>query len=108
MEAKISKSDNYTLVAINGRIDTVTAVEFERVVTQVLEDESSAVVMDCAGLDYISSSGLRVFLMMQKRMMSKKGKLHICCLRSNIQEIFDISGFSTIFQIFPDEQSAKP
>lgn len=106
METTISKSANYTVIAVEGRIDTVTAVEFERSVSQAFEDETNALIIDCAGLEYISSSGLRVFLMVQKKMMAKKGQLHICSLRPNIKEIFDISGFSGIFKLFGDLDSA--
>lgn len=106
METKISKTDNYTLIGIVGRIDTVTAVEFEKAVSQALVTEDHAIVIDCSGMDYISSSGLRVFLMLQKKMSAKKGLLHLCCLQPNIREIFDISGFSGIFKLFTDLSSA--
>jgi stage II sporulation protein AA (anti-sigma F factor antagonist) len=64
------------------------------------------IVLDCAELNYISSSGLRVFLIAQKKLMGLQGKLHLCAMQPSIKEIFDISGFSTIFKIFATEQEA--
>jgi anti-anti-sigma factor len=63
-------------------------------------------ILNCSGLNYISSSGLRVFLVIQKKLAGLQGSFGLCCLQPEIREIFDISGFSTIFSIFPDEEAA--
>jgi len=57
-------------------------------------------------LNYISSSGLRVFLVIQKKMVALKGQFKLCNLQPGIKEIFDISGFSSIFSVFPDAAAA--
>lgn len=99
MEIKVTKLNDYTVVAISGRVDTMTAGDFENGVIEVLEGGVSKLILDCSELDYISSSGLRVFLVAQKKMMAGGGKLKLCCLKPEIMEIFDISGFSSIFAI---------
>ena len=106
MEIKVSKLNGFTVVAIKGRVDTMTAGDFENEISKVLEEGVSGLILDCSDLDYISSSGLRVFLVAQKNMMGKGGSLRLCCLKPEIKEIFDISGFSTIFSIFPDIEKA--
>lgn len=100
METKITQQDEAAIITVDGRVDTVTAVEFEKNISPVLDSDAKTIILDCSGLEYISSSGLRVFLMMQKRMTARQGKLHLCGLRPNIKEIFDISGFSSIFKLF--------
>ncbi len=106
MDIKVSELNNYTVVSINGRVDTMTAGDFENKIMEVLDGGISKMLLDCSGLDYISSSGLRVFLVAQKKMMAAGGALRLCCLKPEIQEIFDISGFSGIFSIFPDMEKA--
>ena len=106
MNIIVDQTDNHTKVAIAGRLDTITAPEFEATVRQAIENEKKHVIIDCSELDYISSSGLRVFLMAQKMVLVKQAKLSLCCLKSNIREIFDISGFSQIFKIYPDLDTA--
>ncbi len=106
MDIKISELNNYKVVSINGRVDTMTAGDFENKIMEVLDEGVSKMLLDCSGLDYISSSGLRVFLVAQKKMMAAGGALRLCCLKPEIQEIFDISGFSSIFSIFPDMEEA--
>ncbi len=86
-------------ININGRIDTTNSGEFESAVEDLLKKETADIVLDCTDLNYISSSGLRVFLIVQKRMMAAGGKLTLKSMQPAIREIFDISGFSTIFTI---------
>jgi len=103
---KINQTDTYTRVAFSGRLDANTAVETEKDALQVIEEEKNHVIIDCTGLKYISSSGLKLFLMLQKLAIAKHLKLSVCGLESDVSEIFDISGFSGIFRIYPDLETA--
>jgi anti-anti-sigma factor len=87
------------IISVEGRIDTTNYGEFESGVNKILENFTPEVVMDCSALSYISSSGLRIFLTIHKRMMGAGGKLILKSLQPSIREIFDISGFSSIFTI---------
>ena len=83
--------------ALTGRMDTITAPEFEQALRQSL-DGVSELTLDFAQLDYISSAGLRVLLAAQKA-MTKQGKMKICNVNETIMEIFDVTGFSEILTI---------
>ncbi|MFP4468613.1 MAG: STAS domain-containing protein [Bacteroidales bacterium] len=98
--------NDHLLLTVDGRLDTTQSDAFEKEMMQVLEEGNKKIIMDCSGLNYISSSGLRIFLTMQKRMMAVGGTFKICNLQPSIQEIFDMSGFSMIFSIFPDQEAA--
>ena len=106
MNVLVSKSDDYALVSVEGRVDTTNAGELEKSLLEVIEGGSTKIILDCSGLNYISSSGLRVFLVIQKKMMTSKGQFRLCSLQPGIKEIFDISGFSSIFKVFPDKEAA--
>jgi anti-sigma B factor antagonist len=106
MSMKINQTDTFTQVTFSGRLDDATAAEIKKDAVQVIEKENNHVIIDCTGLEYISSSGLRVLLMLQKRAIAKKIKLSVCSLESGISEIFNISGFSGIFRIYPDLETA--
>ncbi len=100
MEIAISKGIDNTIVKVEGRVDTTTAKDFETEVQTVLQDaECTNVIVDCAGLSYVSSSGLRVFLVLQKGMNAKKGKLVLKNMNAPIKEVFKITGFASIFTI---------
>mgnify|MGYP000881345947 CR=1 FL=1 len=98
--------DQGTLVAVDGRIDTTNYNEFESAMNQLFAEDVKAIYLDCSNLNYISSSGLRVFLTVQKKMMAKGGKFLLFAMQPTIREIFDISGFSSIFSIFGTQEEA--
>jgi anti-anti-sigma factor len=106
MNVKVESSQDYTLVTVDGRIDTTNAKEFENAMMEVLGSGSKNIILDCSGLKYISSSGLRVFLIVLKKMKADKGQFFVCSLQPGIKEIFDISGFSTIFSLYPDKETS--
>ncbi len=106
MEIKKEKINNFCVIAIEGRIDTTNFNQFEIEINLLFNSGEKNFVFNCEGLNYISSSGLRVFLIAQKKSISLNGKLHLCNLQPNIKEIFDISGFSSIFKIFETQEQA--
>jgi len=93
-------------VAIDGRIDTANYLEFEQAVNALLNEGVKQLFLDCSQLSYISSSGLRIFLSIQKKMMTSGGSFRIYGMQPGIKEIFDISGFSSIFTIFATKEEA--
>ncbi len=107
MEIKDQKKNNYTIVSVSGRLDTTNYQELENKLQQLVDDSETNMIMDCQKLDYISSSGLRVFLMFLKKLKTSNGKFYICNLQDNIQEIFQISGFTNIFKIFDSLEKAE-
>lgn len=98
MEVKITDGD-ITIITISGRLDTNSSPEFEKVIEPVISGSVSNLALDCNALQYISSSGLRLFLMLQKNISQKKGALVLRGLSPEIKEIFNITGFSAIFTI---------
>lgn len=87
-------------IEISGRLDAVSAVEADKEFNTILEANKSKLLIDLKGLEYISSAGLRVLLVVAKRIQQKGGKVTLCSLVENVKEVFEISGFSSIFKIF--------
>ena len=83
--------------ALKGRLDTNTASKLERELKEVYP-ELKELVLDFAALDYISSAGLRVLLTAHKTMM-KQGEMRLEHVNENIQEIFEVTGFTDILTI---------
>lgn len=106
MQINFTNSGDFTIVAIKGRIDTVTAGEFESKISELASGRGSKIILDCSGLDYISSSGLRVFLVTHKKTNANGGHLRVCCLQPSIREIFDLTGFSSILDLRDELSSA--
>jgi len=93
------------VIQLPPRIDSVTSGTLEKDL-QDLVQEHTTILCDFSHATYISSMGLRVLLAVQKTMAKTGGKLLVCSLSPYVQEVFDISGFSRIFTIYPSEQEA--
>ncbi len=102
-----TQHENGTLVAIaTGRIDSRNAREFETVMTQAIDAESLAVVLDLEGLSYISSAGLRAILVTAKQLQKQKARFVLCALQDSIKEVMEMSGFSRIIPIHVSRSAA--
>ena len=99
MDITIKKQDNKTLVTLNGRIDTTNADKFQNDIAPLMEDESPDIDIDCTGMTYTSSQGLRLFLMLQKSVIAHHGKMLMRNMNPQVKEVFDITGFSNIITI---------
>lgn len=100
MDLKINTSnDGKTIALVEGRLDTTNSEEFEKKMAPLMTGANPDIVMDCADFAYISSSGLRLFLTLQKSVMARAGKLVIKNMKPEIKEVFDMTGFSKIFTI---------
>ncbi len=80
-----------------GRLDTANAEVFEKAIAPLSENADKELVLECAALEYISSSGLRQFLTLRKRVSASNGKLTIANLNGGLKDIFKMTGFSSIF-----------
>lgn len=99
MDITINKQDEKTLVTLNGRIDTSSANQFQQDITPLMEGDRPDIDIDCSGMTYTSSQGLRIFLMLQKSVIARKGKLVMRNMNPMVKEVFDITGFSNIITI---------
>ena len=84
-------------VVITGRLDAAQCP----VAQSFLDKVDGAVILDCTGLEYVSSAGLGVLLKTQKRLKASSGKLRLVGVNRHLQDIFQYSGFDQIFEIEP-------
>ena len=89
--------ENVLTIAVEGRLDTVTAPELEEEIKNI-PDEIDALVLDFANLEYISSAGLRVLLSAHKKMALRDG-LKVRNVNEIVNEVFDVTGFAEILDV---------
>lgn len=97
MEINITKENGKLTLAVSGRVDTTTAPRLEAAVNENI-DGITELVFDLEKLEYISSAGLRVILVSQKK-MNRQGKMIIRNVNADIRVIFEITGFADILTI---------
>jgi anti-sigma B factor antagonist len=97
MQINYTKETSKLIIAPEGRIDTLSAPEFEEKVGEII-DGVSELVLDMAKVEYVSSAGLRVILKVQKLML-RQGKMKLTNVNESVMEVFEITGFSNILNI---------
>jgi len=92
------------VAVIAGRLDTATAIAAENTLLPLIQDGS--VIVDLSEVGYVSSAGLRVLLKAAKQARGSGGRFVLCGLRQPLREVFEISGFDKVMQIFPNRDEA--
>ncbi|MGE4519154.1 MAG: STAS domain-containing protein [Desulfobacteraceae bacterium] len=103
-ETEIIKESN--IIKVSGRMDASNSSLFEEEVKKVLSQGGKNIVADLADLEYISSAGLRSILSAGKLVKAEQGSLKLCSLNGIVLEVFEISGFDVIFQIYDSIEEA--
>ncbi|WP_018698854.1 STAS domain-containing protein [Amorphus coralli] len=98
--------DGVVVMAPVGRVDSANAKAFETEVLQKIQDGMSRIVLDFDQLEYISSAGLRVVLIAGKKVKATGGVLALCKLGPTIHDVFEISGFISLFPVHDSREDA--
>ena len=106
MEILEKKIGNVNLISIGGSLDAYSANDVESKLNSLIDAGQLRLVVSLDKLEYISSSGLRVLLVTLKKVRKQQGDMRLACLKSNIKEVFDISGFTQLFNISDTEETA--
>src|SRR5262245_45381880 len=106
MEITERRTAEIVTLSLSGRLDTTTAKVFEEKILAQIESGERRFVIDLAQLDYVSSAGLRVFVLAAKRLNSATGKMVLCTLKDQVKEVFDIAGFLSVFSVYGSHDEA--
>ncbi len=98
MEFSIERQDQELRVTLQGRLDTVTTPEVNEKVTEALGG-SVVCILEAEGLEYISSAGLRLLLLLHKRMAAAGGRLLLRNVRPGVRDILEMTGFASFLAI---------
>ena len=107
MKVTTEESGGVLSVRVEGRIDGSTVLAFQRAVERAAAAGGRAVIVDCAGLGYISSTGLRAVLAVAKAASRRDMRFALCALPAPVRVVFAKSGFDTIIAIHPSEAAAR-
>ena len=94
------------VVSFEGKIDTSTSPEAEGHLEHLLGEGATKILLDFERLVSISSAGLRVLVALSKSLKQSGGDLRVCSLNETVGDVFEITGFSTIFNVFETKDAA--
>ena len=106
MEISVTKDVEIITVGLKGRLDAATSKSVEERLLQLIDTGERQMIMDLAALDYISSVGLRVLILVAKRLKQVGGRVVVCALQEPVRQVFDIAGFTTLFTLYESRDQA--
>jgi anti-anti-sigma factor len=106
MEIAEERVGGALVVAPSGRVDSVSSSELERLVVSRIDGGERRLVIDFAGVSYISSAGLRVLLMAAKRLKTPPAALVLCGMSPGVRTVLELAGFLPIFVVEPGREQA--
>jgi anti-sigma B factor antagonist len=95
-----------TVVTAHGRLDGASSGAFAERLGQMVTGAQPRLVVDFAGVDFVSSAGLRAVLTLVKKVKTANGVFALCAVQAPVREVLDITGFSTMIDIHPELSSA--
>ncbi len=106
LELSVREERGWSVVAVSGRLDSVTVERFTTQCATFIDAGSGNVVLDFSGLQYVSSAGLSSILGAAKRAQARGGRLAVAGLHGLVKEVFSISGFETVLPTYADVETA--
>ncbi len=106
MEISSKKVGNVLILGIKGRLDALTSTDLENEMCKQIEAGETKIVFDLGDLEYISSAGLRAILFCAKKLKETDGTIAFANIAGMISEVFEISGFGTMFNIYSSALTA--
>lgn len=94
------------IVDISGRLDDSTTPDAGSALDELIAAGKQTILLQCSGLDYINSEGLRLFLASQQKIRANGGTLSLSCLQPQVRKVLKIAGFDTIFRFYEREDDA--
>jgi anti-anti-sigma factor len=106
MDISEDRKADAVILALSGKLDATTAKTFEDRILGVINSGTQRLVVDLSQLDYVSSSGLRVFIIAAKRLQTVDGKIVLCSMKDHVRHVFDLAGFSSMLSIYGSREEA--
>ncbi len=107
MQISHQNAHGATILSLLGRLDELVTTEVEQAFTGILNNETQGLIVNMEGVEYVSSSGLRVLLMLMKAMKNQQRVLKLCNLSPFVAEVFEVSNFSVMFDVHDSLESAR-
>ncbi len=99
MKTTFKQENQHLVMAFEGRLDTAASSQAEEDMRVLYDCEGKDIILDCTNLEYISSSGLRLFLGLIKIARPKGSHVYLTGLNNDLRQVFDETGFTTLFEM---------
>ncbi len=107
MNLQTKKIGNVVVVYLQGRLDVHLSADIEKEINKLIKDEPNAhLLLNLSGVEYMSSSGLRIFVSTMRILKESNRKLKLCNMNSAVKKIFEVVELMDMFEIYDTEEEA--
>lgn len=106
MEVSVEEKNEVVVVRPEGRLDAASAPQLEQQLQSIIEQGHFKIVLNLAGVEYLSSAGMRLMLSISKKLKNLEGKIAICSLSDEVMEVVKMAGFHQVLAFYPNEEES--
>ncbi|OHD71519.1 MAG: anti-anti-sigma factor [Spirochaetes bacterium RBG_16_49_21] len=107
MDLKIKKVGNVNVIYLSGRLDVHLSAEIEKEINGLIQNEPDThLLLNLTGVEYMSSSGLRIFVSTMRILNEQKRRLALCNMNNAVKKIFEVVELVDMFDIYDTEEEA--
>ena len=103
----VGSENEVVKIRVDGVLDTLTSPELEKVMNSLIAQKRYKIIIDLAGVDYISSAGWGIFISHLKEIRENRGDLKLTRMLPQVSEIFELLEFDSILKIYPTLENAR-
>ncbi len=106
LEIELKGTDEIALLQLTGQIDSYTAEEITKIIGSHMSNSSFKVIVDLTGIDYLDSAGLSALINAKTKLSKSGGDLRLVGLKGKAKDVFDLAGFTPLFNNFNSHEEA--
>lgn len=104
MEAQVEEKGDVVVVRIQGRLDAASSPQLEKKVNAIIDSGHFKIILNFAGVEYLSSAGMRLMLSVSKKLKHLEGKVVACSINDDVMEVVKMAGFHQVLELYPTEE----
>lgn len=104
METQVEEKGDIVVVRIEGRLDAASSPQLEKKINSIIDSGYFKVILNFAGVEYLSSAGMRLMLSISKKLKHLEGKVVACSLNDEVMEVIKMAGFHQVLELYPSEE----
>ncbi|HSV95579.1 MAG TPA: STAS domain-containing protein [Spirochaetota bacterium] len=107
MDLKTRKVGNVIVIYLHGKLDVHVSADVEKEINRIIEQEAqSSLLLNLGQVEYMSSSGLRIFVSTMRALKESKRKLVLCNMNNSVKKIFEVVELMDMFEVYETEEEA--
>ncbi len=106
METVVEEKGDVVIIRVQGRLDAASSPQLEKKINSIIDSGFFKLVLNFAGVDYLSSSGMRLMLSVSKKLKHLEGKVVACCLNDEVMDVIKMAGFHQVLEFYPSEEES--